>query len=85
LPIWSLTGTVGDFVSQGNANINVTIFNTGIMLAGLCHLTGSILTLGQLRILRAKLLWLGASCAFALGALWPVAHAASQGWLEARE
>lgn len=78
---WSLAGTVGDFVSQGDANINVTIFNTGIMLAGLCYLTGTILTLGQLRALHAKCRWLGAGIAFSLGALWLVAQAALLGWL----
>ena len=32
--LWSLAGTVGDAVSHGNANINVTIFNTGISAGG---------------------------------------------------
>ncbi len=79
--LWSLAGTVGDFVSHGDANINVTIFNTGILLAGLCHLAGAILTLGPQRVIRAKPLWLGAGCAFALGALWLVSRAALSGWL----
>ena len=79
--LWSLAGTVGDFVSHGDANINVTIFNTGILLAGLCHLAGAILTLRPQRALRAKPLWLGAGCAFALGALWLVSRAALSGWL----
>ena len=43
--LWSLAGTVGDLVDHGDANINVTIFNTGILLAGLCHLAGAILSL----------------------------------------
>ena len=43
--LWSLAGTVGDAVVHGDANINVTIFNTGILLAGLCHLAGAILSL----------------------------------------
>ena len=79
--LWSLAGTVGDFVSHGDANINVTIFNTGILLAGLCHLAGTILALRPQRVLRAKPLWLGAGCAFALGALWLVSQAALMGWL----
>jgi PAS domain S-box-containing protein len=79
--LWSLAGTVGDFVSHGDANINVSIFNVGILLAGLCHLSGTILTLRPQRVLRAKPLWLGAGFAFALGALWLVAQAALMGWL----
>ncbi len=79
--LWSLAGTVGDFVSHGDANINVTIFNTSILLAGLCHLAGAILTLGPGRVLRAKPMWLGAGCAFALGALWLVSRAALSGWM----
>jgi PAS domain S-box-containing protein len=79
--LWSLAGTVGDFVSYGDANINVTIFNTGILLAGLCHLAGSILALRPQRVLRAKPLWLLAGCTLAFGALWLVAQAALSGWL----
>jgi len=78
---WSLAGTVGDFVSHGDANINVTIFNTGILLAGLCHLAATILALKPQRVLRAKPLWLGVGCAIALGALWLVSQAAVLGWL----
>ena len=75
--LWSLAGTVGDFVSHGDANINVTIFNTSILLAGLCHLAGT----RPQRVLRAKPLWLGAGCALTLGTLWLVSHAALMGWL----
>ncbi len=74
--LWSLAGTVGDLVDGGDANINVTIFNTGILLAGLCHLAGAIASLQPQRSLRAKPLWLGGSCAFALVALGLVTWAA---------
>ncbi len=79
--LWSLAGTVGDFVSHGDANINVTIFNIGILLAGLCHLAGAILALSPQRVLRAKPAWLGAGFAAALGALWLVSQAALSDWL----
>ena len=79
--LWSMAGTVGDFVSHGDANINVTIFNIGILLAGLCHLAGALLALSPQRVLRAKPVWLGVGCAFALGALWLVSQAALSGWL----
>ena len=79
--LWSLAGTVGDFVSHGDANINVTIFNTGILLAGLCHLGGTILGLRQQRVVHAMLPWLVAGWAFSLGALWLVSQASLMGWL----
>ena len=79
--LWSLAGTVGDAVSHGDANVNVTIFNTGILLAGLCHLAGAILSLRPQRALRATPLWLAAGCALALGALWLVTWAALANWL----
>ena len=79
--LWSLAGTVGDAVSHGDANINVTIFNTGILLAGLCHLTGAILSLQPQRALRNKSLWLGVGAVLTLGALWLVTWAALSGWL----
>jgi PAS domain S-box-containing protein len=79
--LWSLAGTLGDAVSHGDANLNVTIFNTGILLAGLCHLAGAILSLRPPNALRARRLWLGIGWTFALGLLWLVTHAARAGWL----
>jgi PAS domain S-box-containing protein len=79
--LWSLAGTVGDFVSHGDANIDVAVFNIGILLAGMCHLAGAILAPRPLRVLRAKPVWLAVGCAFALGALWLVAKATVSGWL----
>ena len=79
--LWCLAGTVGDVVSHGDANVDVTIFNTGILLAGLCHLAGAILSLRPQRALRARLPWLVAGCALALGALWLVTQATLAAWL----
>lgn len=79
--LWSLAGTMGDAVSHGDANLNVTIFNTGILLAGLCHLAGAILSLRPQRTLRPPLPWLVAGCALSLGALWLVTQAAMANWL----
>jgi PAS domain S-box-containing protein len=79
--LWSLAGTVGDAVSRGDANVNATIFNTAILLAGLCHLAGAILTRRPQRGLRATPLWLGAGCGLALGALGLVTQAALANWL----
>ncbi|MGO9200234.1 MAG: histidine kinase dimerization/phosphoacceptor domain -containing protein [Limisphaerales bacterium] len=77
--LWSLAGTVADAVDHGDANINVSIFNTSIFLAALCHLTGAALALRPQRPLRAKPLWLAAGCALALGALALVTRAALGG------
>ncbi len=74
--LWSLAGTLADAVSHGNANTNVTIFNTGILLAGMCHLAGAAFSLRQPRALVARPLWLGAACASALAALWLITRAA---------
>ena len=51
--LWSLAGTVGDVVAPRDANVNATIFNTVIFLAGLCHLAGAILSLRPQRPFRA--------------------------------
>ncbi len=79
--LWSLAGTVGDVVAPRDANVNATIFNTVIFLAGLCHLAGSILSLRPRRPFRAPRLWLVVGIMLALGALWLVAHAAQAHWL----
>ena len=67
--LWSLAGTVGDLAAHGDANINVTIFNTGMLLAGVCHLAGAVLSLRPGRALRLRGVWLGLGCAVALAAL----------------
>jgi len=79
--LWSLAGTVGDAVSHGDANVNVTIFNTGILLSGLFHLAGAVFILKPQRPLRAKPLWLAAGILAALAALAMVTLAALKGWL----
>jgi PAS domain S-box-containing protein len=79
--LWSLAGTVGDAVSHGDQNTNVTIFNTGILLAGVCLLAGAVLSLRPQGALRAKGLWLGAGFALALVALLLVAWGAQARWL----
>ena len=79
--LWSLAGTVGDIVAPTDANVNATIFNTVIFLAGLCHLAGAVLSLRPQRALRSPPLWLVGASALALGALWLVAHTALVGWL----
>ena len=79
--LWSLAGTVGDLVDHGDANVNVTIFNTGILLAGLCHLAGAALSRWTVRVLRARPVWLAAAIGLAVGGLALVTHAALAGWL----
>ncbi len=58
LVLWSLAGTVGDAVFHGDANINITIFNSGILLSGMCLLAGAILSCAA-RALNNRPFWLG--------------------------
>ena len=78
--LWSLSGTVGDAISHGDRNINATIFNLTILLAGMCHLGGAALSLGQRHALRAKTVWLMTGVGAALGALAAIVWAALTGW-----
>jgi hypothetical protein len=79
--LWSLAGTVGDAVYGGDPNINVTIFNTCILLSGLCHLTGAVFAVAPRRRLGRPLWWLVSASALTLGVLWLVTHATLAGWL----
>ena len=79
--LWSLAGTVGDVFDDGDQNINVTIFNTTILLAGLCHLAGVVLSLRVRGALRARGMWLAASCGVVLGSLALITWAATSHWL----
>ena len=78
--LWSLSGTIGDAVSHGDRNINVTIFNLTILLAGMCHLAGAALSLGVQKELRAKRLWLMAGIASASIVLAAIVRIALEGW-----
>lgn len=79
--LWSLAGTLGDALSHGDANSDVTIFNTGILVAGIFHLAGAVLVRWPQRSLQAKRFWLAAGCVFTLALLWLIARAALAGWL----
>ena len=79
--LWSLSGTVGDFVFHGDANIDITIFNVGILLAALCHLSGAVLTAKPRRPVGARPRWLALGIALALAALGVVTWAAVTGRL----
>ncbi len=79
--LWSVAGTLGDAVSHGDANTNVTIFNTAILAAGLCHLAGAALVLRPYPPLRARALWLVGAGLAAVAALWWLTRAALSGWL----
>ncbi len=79
--LWSLAGTVGDAADRGDANINVTIFNTVILLSGLCHLVGAVQALRSRVRLRARWLWLAGTVLLALGTVGLVTYAARAQWL----
>ncbi len=78
--LWSLSGTVGDAVSHGDRNVNATIFNLTILLAGVCYMGGAALSRGPQRELRARHLWLGAGLAVALLALATIGWATLAEW-----
>ncbi len=79
--LWSLAGTVGDLVFRGDANVDITIFNVGILLAALCHLCGAVLTTKPLHPLGSRPQWLALTITLALGALGLVTWAALTGRL----
>ncbi len=79
--LWSLAGTVGDVLGRDDQNVNVTIFNTVILLAGLCNLAGAILALRPGRTLGTRSLWLAAGWVLTLGALALVAWSSTAHWL----
>ncbi len=64
--LWSLSGTVGDFVFHGDANADITIFNLGILLAAICHLAGAVLMTRPHHPLRARAWWLTLAIAIVL-------------------
>jgi PAS domain S-box-containing protein len=78
---WSLSGTVGDFVFHGDVNVDVTVFNVGILLAALCHLSGAALATRPHHPLGARPQWLALGIALALAALGLVTWAALTGRL----
>lgn len=80
LVFWSLAGTLGDAVDPAAGNTNITIYNLGMLAAGLCHLTGAVLALRPQSVLRAKWLWLSVGCGVALGALGIMVWGALAGW-----
>jgi PAS domain S-box-containing protein len=74
--LWSLAGTVGDLFFRGNANVDITIFNVGIFLAALCHLSGAVLTARPWQPLAARHRWLALGITLALAGLGLVTWAA---------
>ena len=81
LVLWSLAGPVGDTFFPDDPNAIVTIFNAGILLAGLCILSGAILSLKPQRSLLARPLFLGVGCGASLIALWLITQATLANWL----
>jgi hypothetical protein len=79
--LWSLSGTVGDLVFGGNVNVDITVFNVGIFLAALCHLSGAVLTARPWQPLAARRRWLALGITLALAGLGLVTWAALTGRL----
>jgi PAS domain S-box-containing protein len=75
---WGAAGVVANFTSRGDANLDVTIHNSGVLISAMLHLVGAILLLQPAYRVRAPGLWLAAGYlgsigAVGLGAIWAVA------------
>ncbi|HVN95719.1 MAG TPA: PAS domain S-box protein [Syntrophorhabdaceae bacterium] len=81
LVIWGLAGTVGDAFSRGDVNAVVTIYNVGILLAGLCLLLSATLLLRPQRALRSRTLLLVIGWTASMVVLWLVTQATLANWL----
>ena len=77
---WGSAGVVAKAVSQGDANLDVTIHNVCVWLSALFHFTSALLLLRPRRAMHARELWLGAAYVGTLGVLALVALAALHGY-----
>ena len=77
-----VAGTAGLVATGGRnfANITVTIHNSCVWLAGLCYLTGVVLSLRPSSAMRATGLWLAAAYSLAVVAVGAVTLAAVEAW-----
>jgi hypothetical protein len=77
-----VAGTAGLVATGGRnfANIAVTIHNSCAWLAGLCHLTGVVLSFRPSSAMRATGLWLAAAYSLAVVAVGAVTLAAVEDW-----
>jgi len=74
---WGSAGLVANFISRGDANLDVTIHNCGVWISAVLHLAGSVLLLQPAHKVRTPAPWLttgyiGALGAVGLAAIWAV-------------
>ena len=77
---WGTAGVVAKAVSQGDANLDVTVHNVCVWLSSLFHFTGALLLLRPRRAVHARELCLGAAYVGTLGVLGLVALVALHGY-----
>ena len=77
---WGAAGVVTKAVTQGDANLDVTIHNLCVWLSALFHVGGALLLLRPRRAVQPRELWLGVAYAVPVGLLTLVALAALHGW-----
>jgi PAS domain S-box-containing protein len=80
--IWGAAGCVGA-AAPADANIQITIHNTGVWLSALCYLAGAALSWRPKPAMRTAGLWLAAAYTLALGILGLVALSAVGHWTPA--
>jgi PAS domain S-box-containing protein len=77
--VWGAAGCVGA-AAPADANIQITIHNTGVWLSALCYLVGAVLSWRPQPAMRTAGLWLAAAYTLALGILGLVALSAVGHW-----
>ncbi len=81
--LWGAAGCVGTAASGADANIQITIHNTGVWLSALCYLAGAVLSWRPKPAMRTAGLWLAAAYTLALGVLGLIALSAVGHWTPA--
>jgi len=80
--LWGAAGCVGS-AAPADANIQITIHNTGVWLSALCYLAGAVLSWRSKPAMRTAGLWLAAAYTLALGVLGLVALSVVGHWTPA--
>ncbi len=79
--VWSVSGFVTSGMGHLPANLGVTISNLGILLAGVCHLVGTMSATFVHRPVRAPRRWLLVGYALVPVTVWAITAATFAGWV----
>ena len=78
--VWGIAGTLGPALLPRGINVTITVHNSLVWLAALCHLAGALLTLKPLRPPRFPSLVLALSYVCASGLAWLITVLTLEGW-----